>query len=173
MNKLDYYEIGKRIRKCHLKPLFLFVRPFLSAQITCCVTSCLKTLLFFSSLCPKPRNTADSSTKNIPASSRPLLTLLIVSENPPGKKALEIKDFFITKYRFFQNRTLSYRPISIFFSCCCISRLTPATGAHIRILPIPPWRPYSFLCCLFQSCLHWRNPDYGISLIFYSAHTPE
>ena len=150
LNKLDYYEIGKRIRKCHLKPLFLFVRPFLSAQITCCVTSCLKTLLFFSSLCPKPRNTADSSTKNIPASSRPLLTLLIVSENPPGKKALEIKDFFITKYRFFQNRTLSYRPISIFFSCCCISRLTPATGLISGFYQFLPGALIAFFVAFFN-----------------------
>ena len=83
-------------------------------------------------------------------SSRPLLTLLIVSENPPGKKALEIKDFFITKYRFFQNRTLSYRPISIFFSCCCISRLTPATGLISGFYQFLPGALIAFFVVFFN-----------------------
>ena len=107
LNKLDYYEIGKRIRKCQEE---------LGLTQEAAAEQCGISPSFYSD----------------------------------RKKALEIKDFFITKYRFFQNRTLSYRPISIFFSCCCISRLTPATGLISGFYQFLPGALIAFFVVFFN-----------------------
>ena len=66
------------------------------------------------------------------------------------KKALEIKDFSSPNIDSFKTGYLSYRPSPIFFSCCCISRLTPATGLISGFYQFLPGALIAFFVAFFN-----------------------
>ena len=84
------------------------------------------------------------------------------------KKPLKSRTFSSSNIDSFKIGCLLYQPIPIFFSCCCISRLTPSTGlisGFYQFLPgalIAFFVAFSIVLTLAQSGL-WNFFDFLFS----------